>query len=57
MGQGWGQVSLLNGVGRQGFPRRWDLEQGPPWRRESQCAGDRDATVPRRKGVRGSGRW
>ena len=30
MGQGWGQVSLLNGVGRQGFPRRWDLEQGTP---------------------------
>ena len=53
-GPGEGAGFLLNGVGRQGFPRRWDLEQGPPGRDGVSVL---VVKMPLSQGGRGSGRW
>lgn len=53
-GPGEGEVFLLNGVGRQGFPRRWDLEQGPPGREGVSVL---LVKMPLSQGGKGSGRW
>lgn len=46
---------FTNGVGRQGFPRRWDLEQGP-WEETSKWCWWSRCHCPG-LGGRGSGRW